>query len=490
MNPFRSSECSSGKEIRIPSDTDHVWIQTESKTLFVRSCYNDIWALVENHYFRAKDIGHVLVTDGTADGFIITGTPGVGKSCFLDFCLHKLLGHGLTVLYFHGKTNSARIYKNDGTIQKYSIAENQEGALATEVDFILIDPPEGGDPNFLGGRTNLKKKKYILAISPDRNNCQSIRKDTSFIKLYMGTCPMTEAEEMRTACYNDDNDGVTPERLALRYDEFGGIPRYLFKRVVIIREQDTTLNEIRDNQKAALQDILVNPQRIDYLESSDPFKSLWTIYHMEPISTGDSDIDYMTYTIRPCCEKAATRIRDELMKKSVRELWSTFEGTREELGVLRGIRYEAYAHKKILSEGLEGTAIGLTSNGLSKATPKAIRISVSSKIDLPNNDLDQGLRTVVARARALTSGVYLLPHLPNYPVVDSFFVPPNANDSVLQLQMKAGRSRPLSTDKAIAIASVTGSTDLYFIVPDEITITKKLPGPADWHQYRVILRET
>jgi len=237
------------------------------------------------------------------------------------------------------------------------------------------------------------------------------------------------------------------------------------------------LTEIRGYQRAALQDVLANPWRIDNLESSDPFKSLWTIYHMEPVTAVDGEIWYTKYTIRPCCDDATTRIRDELMTKEVRDLWKIFHGTREELGVLRGIRYEAYAHKKILSEGLKGTAEGLTLKG--SKTTKAISIPVSSQITLPNNDLDQGLKTAVAKARALPSGGYLLPHLQNFPVVDSFFVSPNANNSVQQLLMKAGRSHPLSIDSANAIASITGSTDLYFIVPDELTVTKKLQGPSN-----------
>ena len=102
----------------------------------------------------------------------------------LDFCLHKLLEMRKSVCYFYGKDNSAIIFKPDGTVEEYKIADNHGGALASEVDFLLIDPPENGDANFLGGCKGLKKKKFILAVSPDRNNCQAIRKDTSTIELY------------------------------------------------------------------------------------------------------------------------------------------------------------------------------------------------------------------------------------------------------------------------------------------------------------------
>ena len=102
---------------------------------------------------------------GTLDGFVISGTPGVGKSCFLDFCLHNLLRLGKSVCYFYGKTMTAKIIKADGTTETYSIAENFEGALAGQVDFLLIDPPENVNPDFLGGRWGLEGKKFILAGS-------------------------------------------------------------------------------------------------------------------------------------------------------------------------------------------------------------------------------------------------------------------------------------------------------------------------------------
>ena len=48
----------------------------------------------------------------------------------------------------------------------------------------------------------------------------------------------------------------------------------------------------------------------------------------------------------------------------------------------------------------------------------------------------------------------------------------------------------MATDKAALISTATGSTDMYFIVPDDVTMTKKLAGIDGWHQYRVVLGES
>ena len=280
---------------------------------------------------------------------------------------------GKSACYCSGKSNKARIFKAGGTVETYSIDDNGEGALTKLVDFFLIHPPENGDPNFLGGRLGLAGKKFILAVAPDRNNCQAIRKDTTTSKRYMGTCSPQEAEEMRVACY----PGISSDRVDVRFAEFGGIPRFLFKKVIIVQGEDTGLNDIRGDQRLALNDVAANPQRIDDLESSDPFKSLWTIYHMEPVLLEDGTTNYRKYTIQPCCQDAASRIRNRLLAKGVQELWNVFISTREELGTLRGIRYEAYAHKKLLVDCFTGNARCLTLAGLSTSAFKAISIPAS-----------------------------------------------------------------------------------------------------------------
>jgi hypothetical protein len=114
---------------------------------------------------------------------------------------------------------------------------------------------------------------FILAVSPDRNNCQGLRKDVSAVKLYMaGTKSIQDAQEMRAACY----PAVPEHAVASRFKEFGGIPRFLFK-LYGGDEDDADQNvEQREAQKEALSDVVVYPRRIDSGEPAHAFKSLWT----------------------------------------------------------------------------------------------------------------------------------------------------------------------------------------------------------------------
>jgi hypothetical protein len=125
MNPFRSTRADN--TISLTADSDHKWIQTASKVLFVPSCYDDIWVICVRRL-------------AVFDGVVVSGTPGIGKSCFLDFALHNLLADNKSVMYVHGKSGSAYVYAADGSVESYSIAHLNNNDMAEDVDFVLVDP--------------------------------------------------------------------------------------------------------------------------------------------------------------------------------------------------------------------------------------------------------------------------------------------------------------------------------------------------------------
>ena len=79
-------------------------------------------------------------------------------------------------------------------------------------------------------------------------------------------------------------------------------------------------------------------------------------------------------------------------------------------------------------------------------------------------------------------------------MVDSLFVPSNVQNYTLVLQMKGGRSKPLSGDSASTIYDTTGG-HLVFVVPGESIVTKKLgdsggsAGPSQMRQFRIVVKE-
>ena len=75
------------------------------------------------------------------------------------------------------------------------------------------------------------------------------------------------------------------------------------------------------------------------------------LYHLQP-ALENGRTNFRKYTIELVCEDVRARIRDKLMNKDVNELWNLYISTMERHGTLKGIRYEAYAHKKIIAHGV------------------------------------------------------------------------------------------------------------------------------------------
>ena len=304
--------------------TDENWIQVDSKKLFVRGCYAPIYDLV-------------VGTEGTEGAFVM-GTPGVGKSCFLDYALYRLHEEGKTVLYLSGPKGKAYIYVSNGSVEEFPLQQALDDRMAENVDFVLYDPHENAQDTNAVHRSHFAGKKFIISISPDEENCKKLRKDvrTAF-NVYMGPTSFEEAEAMRTHCYPH----IPQEVVTTRYAKLGGIPRYLY--MGLIRGRDQSLEDRLKVQSGALKKRHINesPSEIDDGQVSSEHKKLWSIYHLTPgedAATGN--VDYLSYTIELCCVDVRARLRDQLMTKSIRDLWLLYRDTEERMGTLRGIRYD------------------------------------------------------------------------------------------------------------------------------------------------------
>ena len=481
MNPtmviWRSHEdgnclvCSDGNE----------WLITKSNRMFVRPCYPVLFQECQANF----EVG--------LQGIFVLGTPGIGKSAFLEYALNEILNRlQRSVLFLSGVERKARLFTADGSMKEqplvvYRDTPSSQQNFANEADYVLLDPHEVASQTHEISLSMLRGKPFIVAMSPDENNCKKLRKDTQGTSLYMGPLSLEEALEMRSACYHNV---ASEELVRSRYGQIGGIARTLFARTAA-HGFDSALHRVLEKQTKALQDIAENPIRIDGGEVSAQFKHLWSLYHLQPASPSQSVPQWYSYTIEPCCADLRIRIRNKLMEKEVRDLWLLFINTMERHGSLRGIRYEAYAHKKILEQGLNGRAILLTLNGEGNATKNVVISGGLPTVSLANNDLGAPFQNAVRSALTLDNGAYILPESFNFPVIDALYV---SSRERLSLQMKAGRGKPLSGTEANTIYSAIGGC-LVFIVPDESVIRRKVAyagpggGPGQWRHYRLVLNE-
>lgn len=117
---------------------DLTWPSAGSDWLFVNSSYKPL--------FRKCD---ELINHTGIQGIFLKGTPGIGKSCFLDYACHQFLQQGKTVLYSHGCRDL--VYKfyperEEGGFNVFKGVHNMlltlEAANSPDVDIVLFDPHE------------------------------------------------------------------------------------------------------------------------------------------------------------------------------------------------------------------------------------------------------------------------------------------------------------------------------------------------------------
>ena len=429
--------------------------QTRTNKLFIRRCYIELLQRCRNQW------------DGGTEGIYVIGTPGVGKSCFLDYALHcSLYNHHENVLYLDGPREKARLFRHDhdnGTISvtEYKLKEFlQERGIPDEINVVLYDPHEDAAHTNDVNLYDLEGKRFLVAVSPDADNCKKLKKDDeSQVVFYMGPLSSDEAECMRSSCFHTS---VSKNLLEERYEIIGGITRFLFRSLQ--NGVDRAIESVRMKQTAAIELLLTKPKIIDQGEVAAEYKGLWTLFYLQPVD------NYEGFIIEMVCDDIRIRIRDTLMKKEVTELWELYINTDGSQGPLKGIRYEAYAHKKIEADGVDLNATSLTTEGLGKKKIKIPRKKFR-KIFLEDNDRGDKFKEKIIKAR--DGGAYVLPSTCNFPVVDSFYVPNGKKSTIVSLQMKAGRSKPLSATPANEIYEIVKG-NLVFVVPNATTITKQL----------------
>ena len=325
------------------------WPISYRPTIYVRLCYEELYKWCVR-----------LWDDGT-EGLFLMGTPGVGKSCFLDYVLDGLLKAGKKVLLLSGPRNKAWMCSGyNAELKTGVLAAALVDRWAKDADYVLLDPHENPAETEKLHRDIFCLKPFLIAMSPDPRNCKKIVKDTlSSDLLYMGPTSLEEAEDMRDTCYNR----ITSASLKARFAEIGGIPRFLFRGGHHPGTEDAALASHAERQTFALNDTADNPMRIDPGMVASQFESLWSLYHLRPIK------NYSSYTIELCSDSAFSLLRSRLMRQSVQELCYPFHDTSREQGTLRGLRFEAYSQKKILVEGVNSkVAKRLKTSDISSST--------------------------------------------------------------------------------------------------------------------------
>ncbi|KAG2451432.1 hypothetical protein HYH02_004031 [Chlamydomonas schloesseri] len=172
--------------------------------IYIRKCYPDLFKLLENPNRKS---------------FIITGTPGVGKSCFFYYLLTRLLALEEPppyIVWEHWSAINKRWCYTHATQEVHcGNQESFDDELQNDNAWYIADgmPP-----------ANLTVPAHIVCItSPQRDTYRAMHK-TAAKSLYM---PRWELEEL-LACRTQVYDSSVPRDLAIKlFTCYGGVARYV-----------------------------------------------------------------------------------------------------------------------------------------------------------------------------------------------------------------------------------------------------------------------
>jgi Cdc6-like AAA superfamily ATPase len=184
-----------------------------SNVLYVRHCYHGIYEEIME-YVRDQSLVQALST--LPCNIFLTGTPGIGKTSFLLYFIHKLVKSKRPVV-FGSKTNSKyfHCWDNDGLHRVVSEGEIEK-LRKDSANFFVMDSME----------VSTTRGPCLVSSSPRDNIAHQFRKNAA--TFYMPPWNWDEIYQCYELIYSTIKPDLGLAQLAARFYVLGGVPRLLF----------------------------------------------------------------------------------------------------------------------------------------------------------------------------------------------------------------------------------------------------------------------
>ncbi len=222
--------------------------------VFYRDCYDTIWKIIQ-----------AGVKDEGLRSFLVSGTPGIGKS-FLAFpLLFELRKQGATVVYQSSSRGWFR-FSNDG-VDTYSGTDGfsdfaKKKYLGDTKAWFLCDPQEGKSafPYFAG--------ITVALMSPEPKRFKDLTKHRDTLVLYMEEWTREELKAWRNIICRAPYDGseLSDDVLEQAYEIGGGIARNVFQTQNRIKNKKLITNTIRDVSMEWLSKVNLQDESLEVCE--------------------------------------------------------------------------------------------------------------------------------------------------------------------------------------------------------------------------------
>ena len=368
--------------LKMPEGTKVMNVDDLGRYIFIRPCYFELWSIISR-----------VIEEGNVSRFIVMGIPGIGKTTFLYYLLHVLVKQNICVVFEDFKGLMFMVQRNGEVFEGKRGDPIFKDSLADSSTYYLFNC--GGSISTTTPLLESVSAVTIVASSPSEDHTKELSK-TNHNVYYMPMWKLDELELCRTHCAST----LTMDVVADRFATWGGVARQVFfmgSKVALRKQLDSALARFKEKPQEVLGCVggadsqMVSHKLLHYKVDESSFEAYSLMLASDYI--GD----------RMCA----------MSLNGVVERIALLQ-THNEEHALRGKLFEHYAHRVL---PLGSTAFG---NNLLKMSP----VGAGKDVLLPEAADRKGIRTTRdLRLYRETSGIYLQPEVPNFPVVDSLLTP-------------------------------------------------------------------
>jgi len=382
----------------------------------------------------------ILSLARTDRGCVIKGNPGIGKSCFLSYCLWRFASGKKTVVFESVEQQGRWVFRPNGSVSFHS-----RSTFVPELDvastYYLFDP--------YGNEADEARGTYaftIVASSPNPDHFKGFQKrlrcETTF---FMPCWSLEELYAIRASA-----PGILDEdEVKARFEVVGGIPRYIFQSAPKFDNLKSYIDLKLDNI-----DLKVISKALGNPEEGDEISHKLIQYEVDTTS-------YTKSTVKFASEYVEVELPKRASKDSLKQLGEMIDNLARvgNAAVLNGHLFEHFAHT-VYPRGITLRARQLTAKGQRPTQPETIAFpEVDSRM----------FKNAAELKSALVAGCYARPKKPTYAAVDAIA---SYNDGIVFLQYTRGKVHPISLDQLYEDLKVAQSVNrlqkkfrFYFVVP-------------------------
>lgn len=287
----------------------------EIPKIFVRNCYKEVFDLLLDSISNNRK------------NFCISGTPGIGKSLFFIYILHRLLTDSVWKpkrIVYHCETSIYVYDLDEKIVSEFTDTDIKSNLVRVEDSLYVVD----------GSKTSYIRSTCVtIFISSPRSEFYKTYKTQSHaIEWCLPTWSTEEIRDCKDLCYPDLSDAS----FNTRFEIYGGVARYVFYDLgeTVPKKMENALNDI---------DAVKNVRHVG--QSTDIFPASHTLMHM--IVGDDSDRVHYQYLYTDIASRfVGEQLWIRHSKQMIDNLQNMFGGAPNQIS---GHLFEIYGHRLFAS---------------------------------------------------------------------------------------------------------------------------------------------